>query len=277
MALRNQPYLPLYVQDFLTDEKLMECSASATGVYIRILCIMHKSETYGKILLKQKDKQTDKQVKNFALKFAKQFPYPVAVIEDALEELLAENVLQLDGDFLSQKRMVNDNKISEIRALTGSKGGKKTQSFAKEFAKAKIKANTEYEYEYEYEYENENNNENEPDFFKPDIEGDLLVFPLDTQPVRELWASWKRYRWRKHNQRYAMMGEQADLKRLEGMSFSQIKQTILAAIAGNWKNLYPENVNANGKPKTTTKQQQSAATTDYLRKHYSEKLGKKGF
>ena len=43
MALRDQPYLPLYVQDFLTDEKLAECSAMATGVYIRLMCIMHKS------------------------------------------------------------------------------------------------------------------------------------------------------------------------------------------------------------------------------------------
>ena len=26
MALRNQPYIPLYVQDYLTDEKLSMCS-----------------------------------------------------------------------------------------------------------------------------------------------------------------------------------------------------------------------------------------------------------
>ena len=57
MALRNSPYLPLYVQDFLTDEKLADCSANANGVYIRLMCILHKSEPYGKILLKQKYKQ----------------------------------------------------------------------------------------------------------------------------------------------------------------------------------------------------------------------------
>ncbi len=54
MALRNQPYFPLYVQDFLTDEKLAECSAESTGVYIRLMCILHKSEEYGCILLKTK-------------------------------------------------------------------------------------------------------------------------------------------------------------------------------------------------------------------------------
>jgi hypothetical protein len=90
MALRNQPYFPLYVQDFLTDEKLIECSAESTGVYIRLLCILHKSEEYGKLLLKQKDKQDLKRLKNFALKLLKQMPYTIAVIEKSLDELLNE-------------------------------------------------------------------------------------------------------------------------------------------------------------------------------------------
>lgn len=66
MPLRNQPYLPLFVDDFQTDERLRDCSAAATGIYIRIMCVMHKSEEYGKILLKQKHKQTPKQIENFA-------------------------------------------------------------------------------------------------------------------------------------------------------------------------------------------------------------------
>ena len=64
MALRNQPYFPLYVQDFMTDEKLNECSAKANGIYIRLMCIMHKSEEYGTILLKQKYKQNESKSEN---------------------------------------------------------------------------------------------------------------------------------------------------------------------------------------------------------------------
>lgn len=143
MALRDQPYLPLYVQDFLTDEKLMECSASATGIYIRIMCIMHKSEPYGTILLKQKDKQTSKQEENFALKLAKFLPYTIEEIIAAITELIEAGVLQNGGDKLTQKRMIRDNEISNIRADAGKKGGLKTQKFAK----AKGKANTESEYE----------------------------------------------------------------------------------------------------------------------------------
>lgn len=94
--------------------------------------------------------------------------------------------------------------------------------------------------------ENENEDVNEienknkgVDFSKPDIEGDALVFPVDTQAIRGLWAKWKEHRLNNHNQRYRMMGEQADLKRL-GMCEDEIQETILAAISNNWKNLYPD-------------------------------------
>ena len=142
MALREQPYLPLSIQDFMTDEKLMECSASATGIYIRLMCIMHKSDEYGVILLKQKDKQTDKQIKNFALKLARFMPYQTEEIMAGLTELLEAGVIQNSGDKLIQKRMVRDNEISKIRSKAGKKGGLKTQNFAK----AKIEAKHEYEY-----------------------------------------------------------------------------------------------------------------------------------
>jgi len=141
MALRDQPYIPLYVQDFLTDEKLNECSAEAVGVYIKIMCVMHKSKEYGVILLKQKDKQKDKQITNFALKLDSHMSFKVAVIESALGELIEEEVLRVDGDRLIQKRMVSDNDISTKRSLAGKKGGKKTQ-----FAKANYEANSENEY-----------------------------------------------------------------------------------------------------------------------------------
>lgn len=153
MALRDQPYIPLFVQDFLTDEKLMECSASATGVYVRILCLMHKSETYGKIVLKQKYKQDSKQdsklIKNFACQLDKYMPYDIDTIEAALHELIEENVCYIEDDFLCQKRMIRDNSISEARSKAGKKGGGNPN-----FVKTKPQTNSEYEYEYEYENEN---------------------------------------------------------------------------------------------------------------------------
>lgn len=159
MALREQPYMPLYVQDFLTDEKLAECSAESTGVYIRLMCLMHKSSQYGVILLKQKDRQNASNILNFACKLARQMPYSVEVIERSLSELVEEDVLQLEGDVLYQKRMVKDANLSDTRASAGRRGGKaskeksSSQDFACNFAQAKLQANTENEIENEYESE----------------------------------------------------------------------------------------------------------------------------
>lgn len=177
MALRNQPYFPLYVQDFMTDEKLNECSAKANGIYIRLMCIMHKSEEYGTILLKQKYKQNEsksenlleqksKQVSEFASQLSKNMPFSVQEIAEGLTELLEEKVVHIEGDKLIQKRMQKDGIISDKRSSAGSKGGKKSSErkqnfhFAADFAQAKpeakTKQNTENEIEIESEVEIEN-------------------------------------------------------------------------------------------------------------------------
>ena len=127
MALRDQPYIPLYVMDFLTDEKLANCSAESTGVYIRLMCILHKMDEYGVILLKGKEKKHESNITNFAYKLVRQMPYDVACIERSLSELVDEGVLTLEGDRLFQKRMIKDNDISVKRSAAGKKGGLRTQ------------------------------------------------------------------------------------------------------------------------------------------------------
>lgn len=149
MALRDQPYFPLYVQDYLTDEKLNMCSAATQGVYIKMLCVFHKSEQYGGVLLKQKDKQKSSMSENFACKLAKLLPFDEPQILSSIWELTEEGVLTIDGDFLFQKRMVNDNYLSIKRANAGKKGGLSTQNNIKDFAKAKSEANSENENEIE--------------------------------------------------------------------------------------------------------------------------------
>jgi hypothetical protein len=160
MALREQPYLPLYIQDFTTDEKLMECSALAHGVYIRIMCILHKSETYGTFLLKQKDKQSEDQIKNFATKFARFLPFDLLTIISGLTELLNEKCLHIEGDLLYQKRMKKDGEVSIKRSNSGTLGGNKTKEKYKNFAianvQANVQANSEYENENEIEIEYDN-------------------------------------------------------------------------------------------------------------------------
>ncbi len=243
MALRDQPYLPLFVQDFLTDEKLMECSASATGVYIRIMCVMHKSETYGKILLKQKDKQTGDQINNFALKLVRHLPFNFDTILAGIKELCQEKCLVIEGDFLVQKRMVNDGELSLIRSKSGSKGGKTTQIKNKNFAKAKIKANTEIE----YEYENENINDKENGVKKNEKSEIQLPFP--GKDFSDIWEEWLIYRKQKRIKQYVPVGLKRTFSDLVEMSGNDEKfaiQIIKHTMSKGWQGLQPPNTFKNG-------------------------------
>lgn len=128
MALRDQPYLPLYVQDFMCDEKLRECDAESVGVYIFLMCLMHKSEEYGIIRLRGRDRNQSETKANFANKLARQLPFRAEVIERALDDLVGAGVLSMDEDTLFQKRMVRDADISAKRTQVGERGGKNVKN-----------------------------------------------------------------------------------------------------------------------------------------------------
>lgn len=61
MALTDQPYFPFYVDDYLTDEKLLMCDPASEGVYNRIICHLHKSDDYGRIIINEFEKAKLKQ------------------------------------------------------------------------------------------------------------------------------------------------------------------------------------------------------------------------
>lgn len=150
MALRDQPYIPIFIQDIMTDEKLNECSASTHGIYIKgIMCLMHKSEIYGKLLLKQKYKQTESMSQNFALQICKHLPYSIEEITNAIDELIKEKVCYYENDYLCQKRMIKDNAINLVRSNAGKKGGG-NPNFVSNLVKTKTLTKHEYEYVIEY-------------------------------------------------------------------------------------------------------------------------------
>ena len=160
MALRNQPYIPLYVQDYLSDEKLSCCSLSSQGVYIRILCVLHKSDTYGGILFKQIPKQNFSSNQYFAFIISKQIGCTILEVAEALDELLFFEVLKIrknesfeNADFLYQKRMEKDFDISLKRSDNAKKGGGNPK-LKENLFKQTPKQNTEYENVIEYVNEN---------------------------------------------------------------------------------------------------------------------------
>jgi hypothetical protein len=245
MSIRNQPYLPLYVQDFLTDEKLAECSASATGVYIRLMCLMHKSDEYGKILLKQKDKVCLGKTEDFALadatdfaktewfanKISKHFPYDYATVKSALLELIGEGVLLISGDYLIQKRMVKDAQISELRSQSGKKGGEKTaEAFALAKPQAKGKAKPQANAEIENEY--------------------VIEYPFNSEEFKEKWKEWLDYK--KESHKFSYKSKQTEqtaintLAKLSDHNEAEAIEIINNSIMGGYEGLFKSKNKNNG-------------------------------
>ena len=192
MALRDQPYIPLYVKDFTSDEKLRMCSPSAVGVYIFLMCILHREREYGKLQLRQsfvytkgdtnaiqspiqKTQSKENLYLQFAENLAKQMPFKADAILLALLELDYYGVIRLEGDTLCQPRMVRDGAISETRRKSVNKRWNESEDAesgdAFVYTKPNTKPNTKVDTnsdtnalqntEYENEYENNINNSEE--------------------------------------------------------------------------------------------------------------------
>lgn len=123
------------------------------------MCLMHKGDKYGMIILADDDLIYDDVLKNFTEKLSKHMPWKVEIIEKSLQDLIKKNVIKLQKNSLIQGRMVKDNKLSETRAKAGKKGGIATKiSYGKRESKTKAKhtANTEYEIDIDIEDINTN-------------------------------------------------------------------------------------------------------------------------
>lgn len=225
MALRNQPYFPLYVQDYLTDEKLNLCSWQTQGIYIKILCILHKQKDYGKLLLKQIPKQDENICLLFAEILVRLLPCQLNEMERAVSELIDNDVLQIDYLTLYQKRMVKDNQISETRAKVGSIGGKKTQ-FAKAKDKAKCEANSEYENENVIEVKNRIS----------------IICNGNSEKVFEAFEKWKDYLAKQHD--VILKENEYTYQILESkigeIGASNIINAIDHSIKSNYKKIFPK-------------------------------------
>lgn len=239
MALRDQPYIPLYVQDYLTDEKLNSCSAASQGVYIKIMCVFHKSEPYGGILLKQKDKQKSSSTLNFVYKLARLLPFDAETIENALTELLEEKVLQIDGDFLSQKRMVHDNTVSLSRSEAGRKGGG-NPNFVK--TKSQTKRLTKRQQNPEIDIVNENVIELKEKGVQGEKPKELINPHPFSNSFLDHWERWIEYKSDEWGFKYKKIKtEQATfniLLKLSNNSEQSAIEIIDQSIANKWKGFY---------------------------------------
>lgn len=253
--MAKDPAFNFYTNDF--DSKTKFFTHEQVGMYLRLLMAQHQ---HGHL--------SDKQMLHVCGRYDK--------------DVFSKFTKDENGHYYNERL---EMEVGKRRAYSESRRNNRKSHKSQNTSNTHVNhvsSHMENEYEKENEIINkkesdENHVSREPsqhDFTKPDVDGDEIIFPIDTQSARELWANWKKYRWREHGERYGMYGEQSALKRLERMTFAQMEETILTAIAGKWKNLYPEKQNGKQITNTNKKQQQSDNTKEYLSDYYAEKLGK---
>ena len=100
---------------------------------------MHKSASYGRIPLSEKEcedlSDNDSVIARFTEKLSRHLPFSPDVIERGLRELLENEVLNISDNALCQKRMIRDASLSERRSSAGQKGMAKRYSQANEISK----------------------------------------------------------------------------------------------------------------------------------------------
>lgn len=110
------PWLKFHPQDWRADERLRLCSLAARGLWLEMMCIMHRSEKYGFLLIAGKT-PTDTQL-----------AFQVGTTPDEVVQLLAELraaevYSATSSGVIYSRRMVRDEKKSKINAKNGKKGG----------------------------------------------------------------------------------------------------------------------------------------------------------
>lgn len=144
------PYMPFYWGDWFKAMDLQSLPRETRCVWFEMLGRMWESNERGYLTI------NGKPMSDFAKANALAFGSSIDEYlkhERILEESGIFSRRESDGAIYSRK-VLNDLDLSNIRAKSGSKGGKKTWSFAKASAKASAKANTDIDIDIDNEVKN---------------------------------------------------------------------------------------------------------------------------
>ena len=124
MSLSKQPYMPLYVRDFLSDERVRKCSAKTIGVLAVLVCMLHLAEEYGHYKLDDPLKEGEKLIPSLAKQLVRSMSFTKNIIESALNELVKTKLLITSDDGFYMPDMVKSNELHEKRSKSGAMGYK---------------------------------------------------------------------------------------------------------------------------------------------------------
>lgn len=112
----KRPSFQFYPADWLRDTALRSCSTGARGLWIDMICYMHEGNPYGHLKVGEKVILPDN--------LARMVGENLEVVQGWLAELKIAGVYDIaDDGSICSRRMIRDEKLREIRALGGKKGG----------------------------------------------------------------------------------------------------------------------------------------------------------
>lgn len=113
------PAIQFYPSDWLGDLGVRSLTFEERGVWIDLLCFMHKSDDRGKLVINGRP-MSDQEI-------AAMIGMEVAKFEQTVQQILSKGVATREGGgALINRRMVSDENLRRVRAECGSEGGKQT-------------------------------------------------------------------------------------------------------------------------------------------------------
>lgn len=114
--MSKNPWLKFYPTDWRSDEQLRNCSIAARGLWIEMLCLMHRASPYGHLIING-EVLTDAQL-------AIQTGTPSEQIPALVGELEKAGVFSRTGKgAIYSRKMVRDEKKANVNAKNGQNGG----------------------------------------------------------------------------------------------------------------------------------------------------------
>jgi hypothetical protein len=126
MAADKLLWWKFFPDNWLSDERLNLCSLGAQGLWIKLLCLMHKNVRRGCLEQANGNPLSNEQIARFA-------GCSTEEAAQLLQQLQTAGVYSVfDNGVIYSRRMVKDEKLRTVRAKSGRKGGLKSKSLLKQ-------------------------------------------------------------------------------------------------------------------------------------------------
>lgn len=234
MGKGKQPYIPLYIGDWLQDTDCL--SIQAEGAWLRIVfkCWKNKGTFAATADVFARLCKVDQQ--NFA---------------SILLEWKINNICDITEDAaglitIVSRRIQREKEISTIRSENGSKGGSKTQAKGKANKQAKTKQTPDNDIDIEYEIKKDKKESTQK-----------IEYPYVTEEFSKAWGLWLDHRRQLKKPYRSSLSEQTALKKLSTYDERTAIQMIEQSIENDWQGLFEVKEKSNGTRKKNDRTQQN--------------------